>query len=105
MFFLRSRPFFLRLDPFLFNYFYTWASLFDIDMEQHYASLLTERKLTETTSLSALNSINSQKSINNMIFDSQIIPNFVSGQIVFDDGQQRLRQVEKPRFFFALLDL
>ena len=91
--FLRSRPFFLRFDPFLFNYFYTWSSLFDVDMEQHYAPLLTERKLTETTSLSALNSINSQKSINNMLFDSQI-PNFVSGQIVFDDGQQRLRQVE-----------
>lgn len=45
--------------------------------------------------MTALNTVNSQKSLasSTLITDSHL-PSFTSGQIIFDDGQQRLRQVK-----------
>lgn len=47
-------------------------------------------------SMAALNTVNSQKSLasSTLITDSHL-PSFTCGQIIFDDGQQRLRQVKQ----------
>lgn len=56
-------------------------------------SSISNKKQTPNTNTVGFMTVNSQKSFSSSLADAGTLPSFTCGQILFDDGQQRLRQV------------